>query len=69
MFRKKIMKKEELEKLTTLIHDYGVSGSVEGLISALKDYGDQQSDWGYKDKAVEAYHAINILESVLSDLD
>jgi hypothetical protein len=46
-----------------LIDRYGVRGAASAFISALKEYADEMSDLGLKEKAIEASEVVEQLSN------
>lgn len=59
------MLKEDVDTLKTLLHEYGPSEIVNGLVVALKIMRDESSDMGLKEKAAEADGVAFMLENLM----
>lgn len=59
------MLKEDVDTLKALLHEYGPSEMVNGLIVALRHMRDESSDMGLREKAAEADGVAFSLETLL----
>lgn len=61
------MLKEDVYTLRTIVNEYGVRDSVSGLIQALREYADEMSDRGLKEKAIQAANMADVLQDINGD--
>jgi hypothetical protein len=59
------MLKKDVDTLKALLHEYGASETLNGLIVALRSVRDDLSDMGLKEKAAEADGAAWALEMLI----
>ena len=50
--------------LSELVEAEGVIGAVSALADAIKDYADEMSDLGLKERVIEAYDVLDRLDCV-----
>ena len=61
------MLKEDVYTLRTIVNEYGVHDSVSGLIQALREYADEMSDRGLKERAIQAADMADVLQDINGD--
>jgi hypothetical protein len=55
------MEKEDLYTIRTLVNEYGARATLKGFVLALKEYADEMSDLGLREKAHEAVEVAELL--------
>ena len=55
------MLKEDLYRIRTLVNEYGPRATLKGFVLALKEYADEMSDLGLREKAHEAVEIAELL--------